>query len=87
MTAPDFTTELSLLTTKEYYAAKGDPERIANMFERFINSAAFTIAMMAGGDSEKMSELLAGAESYLNEAAASHAPMASLMAKTMRSRP
>lgn len=80
----DFTTELSLLTTKEYTAGQNDPERIANMFERLINSAAFTIAMMSGGDAEKMSELLSGAEAYLNEAAAGHAPAARFMAQALR---
>jgi len=76
----DFTTKLSVLTSRELSEGKGDPDRMAEMFERLLNSAGFTIAMMAGGDKKAMDQLLAGAESYLYEAAASHAPMAKLMA-------
>lgn len=80
----DFTTELSLLTTREFTAAKNDPERLATMFERLIGSAAFTIAMMAQGEPQKMGELLAGAEAYLYEAAAGHAEMARFLAKVAK---
>lgn len=80
----DFTTELSLLTTREFTAAKNDPERLATMFERLIGSAAFTIAMMAEGEPQKMGELLAGAEAYLYEETASHAEMARFLAKVTK---
>lgn len=80
----DFSTELSLLSTREYTAGKNDQDRLATMFERLIGSAAFTIAMMAEGDPQKMGELLAGAEAYLYEAAAGHAEMARFLAKATR---
>ena len=81
----DFSTELSLLTTREMTAAQSEPERMATMFERLINSAGFTIAMMAEGDPNRMGELLAGAEAYLYESAAGHAEIARFLGKATRS--
>lgn len=80
----DFSSELSLLSTREFTAAKNDPDRMATMFERLIASAAFTIAMMAEGEPQKMAKLLAGAEAYLYETAAGHAEMARFLAKVTK---
>lgn len=79
MSSADFEAKLSVLTSGEMVQAKNDPERLALMFERLLNSAAFTIAMMGKGENKAMNELLTGAESYLVEATASHAKSARLM--------
>ena len=75
----DFETKLAVLTSAEMTAAKHDPERLALMFERLLNSAAFTIAMMGKGEAKAMNELLTGAEAYLGESVAGHAKSARMM--------
>jgi len=82
----NFTARLSALTSAEMAAARGDGERLATMFERLLHSAGFTIAMMADGDKKRMDELLTGAESYLYEAAAEHAPVGKLLGELNRGR-
>lgn len=77
----DFANRLSILAAEEMRAARKDPARQAEMFERLAHTLAMTIAMMAGGDQTHMSTLLAGAEAYLNECAARHAEAGRLMAK------
>lgn len=77
----DFEDELATLARREFFAAKGDPERIAAMIERLMHTAGFTIAMATDGDAKAMSTLLIGAEAHLNECAADSALMAQLLTR------
>lgn len=76
----DFSSELASLCHKEFMASKGNPDRIADMVERLMDSAGFTIAMGTDGDAKAMSTLLMGAEAYLNESASLHSETAKLLA-------
>ena len=76
----DFALDLASLCHKEFMASRGDPERIANMVERLMHSAGYTIAMGTNGDTDAMQTLLIGAEAYLNESAAEHGESARLIA-------
>lgn len=70
---------LSGLCATELSAAKADPDRVAEMIERLLNSLAFTIAIGAKGDPKGMDQMLEGATSYLFEAAGSHQKAAALI--------
>lgn len=74
-----FADRLSGLCAMELAAAKGDPERAAEMIERLLNSLAFTIAIAAQGEPKGMDEMLKGAEAYLYEAATTHQRMGQFM--------
>ena len=74
-----FADKLSALCASELIAARKDPERAGAMIERLTHSLGFTIAIIGAGNSEAMSTLLQGAESYLTEAAAENVKVAKLL--------
>jgi hypothetical protein len=80
-----FGDRLSGLCAIELAAAKGNPDRAAEMIERLLNSLAFTISIACGGDAKGMGEMLQGAEAYLYEAAADHQKVAGALEGLRRS--
>jgi phosphopantothenate synthetase len=77
-----FADDLARLTSREVAAAKGDPERLANMIERLAAALGFTVAIAAGGKGEAIDTMLAGAEAYAHAEAVDRAAIASLLAMT-----
>ena len=80
----DFGSRLAGMVAKEMAAARGDRDRAAEVIERLLNSTGLSIAIACGGDSEMMSTMLMGAETYLNEAAGQHARLAAFMTSVRR---
>ena len=76
-----FMDRLSAICALELSDAHGDADRIGEMIERLTNSLAFTIAIAGNGDPKQVETLLRGAESYLYQAATSHAKIAQFMGR------
>jgi hypothetical protein len=82
MTAPaTFEEKLSAICAKELAEGKGDPNRMAAMYERLSNSLGFTICNIAEGDPKRIDDLLAASENYVAEASAEHQKFAAFMAR------
>lgn len=69
----DFADKLAGVCGREIQAARRDPERAADMVERLTHSLAFTIAIIAGSDPDKMQTLITGVEAHLYEVASGSA--------------
>lgn len=79
-----FAEKLSALTSaemRETHFAPDRMERMSEIIERLLFSAAFTIALAAKGDRSAMEKLLTGAESYLYESAAKLAPAGEILSR------
>jgi hypothetical protein len=76
-----FSDKLSALVAFEMSAAHGDPDRMAEVLERLLFSASFTISIMARGDAKTTENLITGAEAYLAEGAVGYARFGAFMNK------
>lgn len=74
-----FGDRLSALCSEALTKARRDPELMGEMIERQINSLAFTLAIASKGNARGLGDMLAGAESHLNEQAATHAKVAQFL--------
>lgn len=75
----DFQEKLSALVALEMSGAHADADRQAIVLERLLHAVSFTIALMAGGDSETTEQLLMGAEAYLSDGAVALSPFGQVM--------
>ena len=75
----EFSKKLSALCTAEMSAARGDPDRMADMLERLCHTLGMTVAIAAGGNGEAIDQMISGVEGYVHTAAVDYSTIARAM--------
>lgn len=73
-----FSEQLRSLAAREATAARGDPERYADMIETLSRALGFTVALASEGDPKTIDTMLEGATAYAHAEAVEKAPLAAL---------